>query len=86
MQPRGLFVVPITEALNISRSAYSLTETIKSVTSAVLSIFFGFFIEKFGSKILILAGLTAYGLGELMFAIAENVALLYVGGFFSAWD
>lgn len=81
MQPRGLFVVPITKALNISRSAYSLTDTIRSVTSAVISVFFGFFIKKFGSKILICAGLIAYALGELAFSLAENVVLLYVGSF-----
>ena len=79
--PRGLFVVPITKALNISRSAYSLTDTIRSVTCAVISAFFGLFIEKFGSKVLICAGFIAYALGALAFALAENVVLLYVGSF-----
>ena len=82
IQPRGLYVVPVTTALGISRSAYSVMDTIRAATSAIISVFFGFFIEKFGSKILIIAGFAAYALAELAFALAENVILLYVGGFF----
>lgn len=81
MQPRGQFVVPITQALGISRSVYSINDTIRFATSAVLNFFFAFFIEKFGSKVLICAGFVAFTCGALLFGFAEHVALLYVGSF-----
>ena len=80
-QPRSIFVVPITTALGIPRSAYSFVETFRCAISAILNVFFGIFVEKFGSKILICVGFTAYTLSAVMFAFAENVVLLYLGGF-----
>ena len=79
LQPRGLFVVPITEALGITRSAYAVTDTIRSATSAIVSLFFGLFIEKFGSKKLIVVGFASFTGSALLYAFAENVVLLYLG-------
>ena len=81
MQPRGQFVVPITQALGISRSVYSINDTIRFATSAILNFFFAFFIEKFGTKVLICAGFVAFTGGSLLFGFAEHIALLYVGSF-----
>lgn len=47
---RSQFVVPITKALNISRGTYSIADSIPFVTTAIINLFFGFLISKFGAK------------------------------------
>ena len=41
---KGLFLAPITEALGITRTAYSIADTCRYVTTAIVNIFFGFFV------------------------------------------
>ncbi len=53
---RSLFVVPVTEALGVERSLYSFNDTFRYVATAIVNIFFGSLINKFGAKKLICAG------------------------------
>lgn len=77
---KGLFLAPITEALNISRTAYSFADTCRYVMTAIVNIFFGYFVNKFGAKKLIVFGFVALTLAPLCYAFATNVWLFYVGG------
>ncbi len=77
---KGLFLAPITEALNVSRTAYSFADTCRYVTTAIVNIFFGFFVNRFGSKKLIIVGFFALTLAPLCYAFATSVWLFYVGG------
>ena len=77
---KGLFLAPITEALNVSRTAYSVADTCRYVTTAIVNIFFGFFVNRFGSKKLIIVGFFALTLAPLCYAFATSVWLFYVGG------
>ena len=77
---KGLFLAPITEALGITRTAYSIADTCRYVTTAIVNIFFGFFINKFGAKKLVVFGFIALTLAPLCYAFATNVWLFYVGG------
>ena len=50
---RSLYLVPVTEALDIPRSAFSLTESCQYVMTAVVNLFFGTLTNQFGTKKLI---------------------------------
>ena len=77
---KGLFLAPITSALDISRTAYSFSDTCRYITTAIVNIFFGYFVNKFGSKKLIIVGFIALTLAPLCYAFATSVWLFYVGG------
>ena len=77
---KGLFLAPITDALKISRTAYSFADTCRYITTAIVNIFFGYFVNKYGSKKLIIVAFTALTLAPLCYAFATNVWLFYFGG------
>ena len=76
---RGLFVVPITSALEVKRSAYAVNDTLYCVSNAIVSIFFGLLVNKFGSKKLICAGFFSFFLATILYAVAENLFVFYLG-------
>lgn len=78
----SLFVKPVTEALEIERSAYSVKDSIRYVATAIVNIFFGSLVAKFGSKKLIAAGFISLIGSMVLYAVATNVWVLYAGGFF----
>ena len=78
---KGLFVVPITSALGISRSVYSIADTMRYTATAIVNIFFGYLVNKFGSKKLICAGLLALTSAAILYAVADRVFVFYIGGF-----
>ena len=77
---KALFVVPITSALGISRSAYSIADTMRYISTAVINIFFGYLVGKFGSKKLICAGFVALTGAAVLYAVANSVWVFYLGG------
>lgn len=79
---KGLFTVPLTEALNIDRTLYSFANTIRYAVTAIVNIFFGYFVNKFGSRKLIIVGFITLTLAPLCYALANNVWLIYLGGAF----
>lgn len=79
---RSQFVIPITKALNIERGTYSIADSIRFVTTAIINLFFGFLISKFGAKKLLLAGLFSLFVSALCFGLAKGVVVLYLAGAF----
>ena len=79
---KGLFTIPLTEALNIDRTLYSFANTIRYAVTAIVNIFFGYFVNKFGSRKLIIVGFITLTLAPLCYALANNVWLIYLGGAF----
>jgi MFS family permease len=79
---RSQFLVPITKALGIDRGTYSITDSIRFVTTAIINLFFGALIGKFGAKKLLLAGLSSLIISALCFSFAPNVYVLYIAGLF----
>lgn len=73
------YVVPY---LGVEESLYTIGKSIRFITTAVVNLFFGFLVAKFGTKKLILAGLTSLIISMLCHAFAENLILIYFGGFF----
>ena len=78
--PKSLFVSAITEALDIKRSLFSINDTCRHAANAIVNIFFGFLVNKFGTKKLICAGFIALIASCLVYAVATQIWMFYLGG------
>lgn len=79
---KSLYIAPICEALGISRSTFSINDSCRFITTAIINIFFGSLIAKFGAKKLIGAGFVCLIASMLIYSFATNVYVFYVGGVF----
>lgn len=79
---KSIYISPICEALGISRSAFSVSDSCRFITTAVVNIFFGALIAKFGAKKLILAGFVSLISSMLIYAQSTNVLGFYAGSIF----
>lgn len=77
---RGLYTFAITEALGIKRSVFSLNDSFRFVTTAIVNIFFGSMVQKYGTKKLICAGFISMILSCVLYSVATNVFVIYLGG------
>ena len=77
---KSLYTFAITEALDIPRSAFSLNDSCRFITTAIVNMFFGSLVSKFGTKKLICAGFVSLILSCLAYSIATNVFTIYLGG------
>ena len=78
--PKSLYVQPVTAALGISRSAYSITDSCRFAATAIMNLFFGVLVAKFGPRKLITAGFTCAVTALVLFSVAESVWVFYAGG------
>ena len=79
---KSLYISAITEALNISRGAFSINDSCRYITTAVVNLFFGALIVKFGERKLIALGFSCLITSMLIYSFAENIFLFYLGGVF----
>ncbi len=77
---RTMYLTAITDALDIPRSAFSLNDTLRYVTTTVLSLFFGLLVNKFGTKKLMCAGFVCLIGFALLNSIAESLIVFYIAG------
>ena len=77
---RTMYLTAITDALDIPRSAFSLNDTFRYVTTTILNLFLGLLINKFGTKKLMCAGFTCLIGFALLNSIAETLIVFYIGG------
>ena len=80
---RALFLSAITKALNIDRSLFALNETFRYVTIAVINVFFGGMLYRFGIRKMILVGIIAWVLSLTLSVLADNVITFYIAGIIS---
>lgn len=78
---KSLYLAPVTEALGISRSMYSLNDTTRHITTAILNLFFGTLVYKLGIRKMIAGGILALIGACLCYAFAQTVFMLCIGGF-----
>ena len=78
--PTGLYLKPISDDLDISRAAYSVRNSIRFITTAVINLFFGKLILKFGARKLAVAGYLALIASCAVNALAHDLLMLYLGG------
>ncbi len=79
---RNLYLTAITDALNIPRGAFSVTNTIRYFTTTILNLFFGKLVFRFGTKKLICAGFICMILFALINSFATNLFTFYLGSIF----
>lgn len=77
---RSLFVKPITEALEMERSVYSLTDSFRFIAVAIINVFFGVLVSKFGTRKLIGAGFIALIASMTIYATANVFWQFYIAG------
>lgn len=79
---KTLFPDEIAKELGVSRSAVVIGESLRYAATAVVNIFFGILITRFGEKKLILAGFLSLITAVLLYASASHLAAIYLGGIF----
>ena len=79
---KSIYIAPITEVFGFSRSAFTAGDSIRYITTAIVTIFFDRMVRRFGTKKLFLAGLISYALFAVISAYATNLFGFYVGGVF----
>ena len=79
---KSLFLSAITQALDMKRSLFSLNDSCRYITTALINLFFGSLIAKFGPRKLIAAGFLALSISSRLYAMASHIALFCLGGAF----
>lgn len=79
---RNLYLTAITDALNIPRGAFSVTNTLRFFTTTVVNLFFGRLVYRFGTKKLICAGFICLICFALINSFASNLFVFYIGSLF----
>ena len=76
----GLYVIPVTESLGVSRGSYSLIMSLSSLMGFVSTMVSGMLFMQFGYKKLVLSGLVVAGLALcFLFGSSKNLAMLGLG-------
>ena len=79
---KGVYLSAITEALGIKRSLFSVNDSCRYITTAVINLFFGALIARFGVRKLVAAGFLSLIISALLYATASNIFVFYLGGSF----
>lgn len=79
---RNLYLTAITDALDIPRGAFSLTNTIRYFTTSFINIFFGKLVYQFGTKKLICAGFCSLIAFAVINILAYDLFVFYIGSVF----
>ncbi len=79
---KGLYLSAITEALDIKRSLFSINDSVRYISTALVNLAFGLLISKFGARKMIGAGFVSLIASVLIYAYATNILLFYAGGMF----
>ena len=79
---KSLYLAAVSEATGIPRSIYALSDSCRFITSAVINLFFGSLILRFGAKRLIAAGFACLILFALISSRASAAAGFCLGGCF----
>lgn len=77
---KDLYLSAITEACNIERSKFSVNDSIRFISTAVINLFFGALVAKLGAKKLILCGFASLIGSCLIYSFATKLWMFYIGG------
>lgn len=77
---KGLYLSPVTKALNLERSLYSVNDTLRYVASATINLFFGVLVLRFGPRKLIAGGFLCLTASMLVYSLADGLPMIYLGG------
>ena len=77
---KSLFPDEIAEELQTERTLVAIGESCRYISTAVVNIFFGFLVAKFGPKKLICSGFVFLILSMLSYCFANDLIMIYIGG------
>jgi len=77
---KSLYLDVVTKKLGIDRSLFSLNDTFRFIANAIVNLFFGTLVFKFGTKRLMVAGTLCLTGSMLCYALANNLFMFYLGG------
>ena len=77
---KGLYLGAITEALGIKRSLFSINDSFRFTTSAIVNLYFGTLVGRFGTRKMIASGFAALACAVLIYAYATSIFVFYIGG------
>ena len=78
--PKGLFLTAITKALEMDRAPFSINDSCRYIATAVVNLFFGTLVLRFGPRKLVGAGFACLALSMLVYSLAETLPVFYLGG------
>lgn len=76
----GMYLTAITEALDIERSLFSISTSIRYIVTTIIALFLGNLVHRLGTKKLVFIGLCALIGSTLTYALANEVYHFYFGG------
>ncbi len=79
---KSLYISAITDALSISRSAFSINDSCRYIATAIVNVFFGVLVAKFGARKLVGAGFICLIISSLLYSVGTNIVVFYLGGIF----
>lgn len=79
---KGVYLDAITNSLGVDRALFSINDTLRYVSTAIVNIFFGFLIMKIGVRVLLACGFASLMISMTCYALADSLWLFYVGGVF----
>ena len=74
----GLFVIPMGEAMGISRSTFGWLTTARYLAGGFTSLFLGRLLDRFGPRLIIPASAAVTGVCVIGFGLADNVVQLFI--------
>jgi len=77
---KSLYLSAITEALGIKRSAFSIGDSCRFIATAVVNMFFGTLVYRFGTKKLIAAGFICLITSALLYSVGTHILVFYIAG------
>lgn len=77
---KSLYLGAITEHLKIPRSLFAINDTCRFVSSAIINLFFGTLVYRFGVRRMAAVGFTALITSTLIYAFATSIYVFYIGG------
>lgn len=77
---KSLYLGAITKYLKIPRSLFAINDTCRFVSSAIINLFFGTLIYKYGIRKMTAVGFLALIASTLIYAFATNIYVFYIGG------
>lgn len=77
---KGLYLTAITEALEIKRSLFSINDSFRFVATAIINLFFGTLVSRFGVRKMTAFGFLSLIASTLTYAFANHILVFYIGG------
>ncbi|HAF62357.1 MAG TPA: hypothetical protein DCK95_08525 [Anaerolineaceae bacterium] len=75
----NLYIVPVTEYFGFNRGDFSLTFTIITIIGMLIQLFFGYFLERWGIRSLVIGGAILAPIAYLLFYCANSLSMFYIG-------